>query len=448
MMPIVLVLVAFVLGAVVAWFASRAVSGDVSALQAKLRLEEEELANKERDARERRAEIDRQQDEIRRTLEGIAQMSQDEARERLVASIDAEVREKLRGRLRDEERRLEAESQNRAARVLADAMQRLARTYVSQGALRQVVLPTDDMKGRIIGREGRNARAFELATGTDIIIDESPGVVGVSSFNPLRRTVAAVAMERLVADGRIHPARIEEVVAEVHAEVDAGLGERGAEALREAGLDARALDSNLARLLGRLHYHDSGGQSMLAHAIETACIAQAIARELGLSAEAVVNAGRAGLLHDVGKAVTDPSASHADAGAKAAERAGEAAEVVRAIREHHASSPESLLGVIVHLANTLSKERPGARREAITRIDERVTGIEAAALGVSGVAKAFAVQAGAELRVFVDPAAVDDAGLDALAREVAAAASARAEAKSAIAVTVIRQTRALATARL
>ncbi|MBC7794260.1 MAG: HDIG domain-containing protein [Clostridia bacterium] len=451
MTGVIVVLIAFALGAAIAWAAAKAGQSDLSGLRAKLVVEEELLAVREREARERLAKAQERLDELTRSLEAVAGLSQEEARAQLLMSVDEEVRERLRmqisGRLREEERRLETESRERAARVLADVMQRQARSYVTQGAVTQLHLPNDEIKGRIIGRDGRNARAFETATGTDLVIDESPNVVTVSAFNPFRRTVAATALERLITDGRIHPARIEEVVAETRKELEDSLVGRGESARAEAGISA-SLRPEVAALLGRLHFHDAGGQSMLAHAIETAQIAGALALELGVRVQTSERARRAGLLHDIGKAVTEPSSAHAEAGAKAAERHGEHPEVVAAIRTHHATEPEGLVGVLVQVANTLSKERLGARRGAIETISRRLADFEAAATAIEGVTKAFAIQAGAEVRVFVDPSSVEDAELEGVAQRVAAAVAKRNNGASAVAVTVIREARAIATARV
>lgn len=443
MIAVLIALVAFGLGAAIAWVSAKALRHDLSERRVKVLDEEGKVEAREREAAERLAKAQERLDEATRSLEAVAGLSRDEARAQLLASVEGEVRERLRG----EEKRLEAESRERAARVLADAMQRQVRAYVTQGAIVQVRLPTDDMKGRIIGREGRNVRAFETATGADIVIDEAPGVVGISAFNPFRRTVAATALERLIADGRIHPARIEEIVEETRKELDDGLEARGLDACRDAGVGA-PVRSELAVLLGRLHFHDAGGQSMLAHAIETAQIAGTLARELGLSAEIIERAQRAGLLHDVGKAVPDMTATHADSGADAAIRYGEHKDVAQAIREHHANEPSTLLGVLTHAANTLSKARPGARRAAVEAVNARVANLEAAAGAIEGVAKAIAVQAGSEIRVFVDPTRIDDQNLDSVARDVAAEVAKHATPKSAITVTVIRESRASATAKL
>lgn len=446
MISVLIAVIAFGVGAALAWVSAKAIQPDVADVDARLKLEEDALAQKERDAHEKLTKARERLDDVTRALEAVAGLSQEEARAQLIASIEGEVHDKLRGRLREEERRLEAESRERSARVLADAMQRQARSYVTQGAVTQVRLPSDDMKGRIIGRDGRNVRAFETATGTDLVIDESPSVVAVSAFNPLRRTIAATALERLVADGRIQPARIEEVVGEVKKELEDRLQGRGEAACREAEISA-AMHPEVCKVLGRLHFHDAGGQSMLGHVVETALIAATFARELGLSAEAVEHARRAGLLHDVGKGIPDPSESHAEAGAKLAERYGEAKDVARAIRTHHAREPEGIIGVLVHVANTLSKERPGARRGAITTVSERLAELEGTVRAVEGVTAVYALQAGTELRVFVDPGTVPAQALDKTAAAIADRV-AELHPTSAVNVTLIRESRAVATAKL
>ncbi len=401
------------------------------------------VADNERAVSERLFRIDQRVAEARSELERVAGMTAAEAREALRASIEGEARELAAKRLQEIDLALQQESRVRAARLLSEAMQRQASAFVAETTVAVVDLPNDEMKGRIIGREGRNVRAIEAATGADVIIDDTPEAVVVSAFNPVRRFIAKTALERLVADGRIHPARIEEVVAKVTAEVNDTLVVAGEQAVNELGLTG--VHPELIKLLGRLKHHVVGGQNVLSHSLETAMLAGALAAELGMSA---AQARRAGLLHDLGKAVGhEGEGHHADVGADVAARHGEREEIVRAIRTHHDTDPDTVLGTIVYIANVISKTRPGARREQIDSFIKRATDLERAALTFEGVEKVFAVQAGREVRVLVDFSRVDDAKALVLSQDIARKIQDELTYPGEVRVTVVREARATEIAR-
>ncbi len=401
------------------------------------------IADNEKVVDERLQRIDERVAEARKELERVAGMSATEARDALRASLEGEARELAAKRLQEIEKTLQQESRDRAARLLSEAMQRQASAFVAETTVAVVDLPNDEMKGRIIGREGRNVRALEAATGADIIIDDTPEAVVVSAFNPVRRHIAKTSLDRLVADGRIHPARIEEIVGKVTAEVNDALLVAGEQAVNELGLTG--LHPELVKLLGRLAHHVVGGQNVLTHSLETAMLAGALAAELGMSA---TQARRAGLLHDIGKAVGhEGEGHHADVGADLAARYGERSEIVRAVRTHHDTDPDSVLGTLVYIANVISKTRPGARRDQIDSFIKRATELERAALGFEGVEKVYAVQAGREVRVLVDFARVDEAKALVLSQDIARKIQEELTYPGEVRVTVVREARASEIAR-
>lgn len=395
---------------------------------------ERELARTETALAERLAEAQQR-------LEETAGLSREEARENLLSEVSESARRQAGLALRriEEETRLEAD--RRARKILAVAMQRLASGLSSESTTRMIQLPNDDMKGRIIGREGRNIRALENLTGVDIIIDETPSAVVVSSFDGVRREVARRTLESLIADGRITPARCEEA----YEQAVAGVDEETLEAARQALLEARVgeLHPELVRLLGRLRYRTSYGQNVLDHLVESANLAAMMAAEIGADPEL---ARRAALLHDLGKAVShEVEGSHAVVGARLARRYGEPEPVAHAIEAHHGEvEPESVEAVLVQAADALSGARPGARGEAFEEYVTRLSDLEQIAKRHKGVRKVFAMKAGREIRVMVDPGQVDDAEAGLIAHEVATAIESEMEYPGRIKVTVIRESRSTA----
>jgi len=323
--------------------------------------------------------------------------------------------------------------------VVSAAVQRYASEYVVERTVATVPLPSDDMKGRIIGREGRNVRALEAATGVDLIIDDTPEAVVISCFHPVRREIARLALTRLIADGRIHPTRIEEMVEKATAEVDQQCAEAGERAAFDLGLGR--LHPELVRLVGRLKFRSSNAQSLLQHSIEVGFLAGAMAAELGLP---VKTARRAGLLHDIGKAVDqEAEGSHAVVGAAVARRLGEPPRVAHAIEAHHGEVPAvDVLDHIVDAANVLSGQRPGARREMLESYVQRLTDLERVAASFPGVEKAFAIQAGREVRVIVENAQVSDQQARLLSKDIARKVEAELAYPGQVRVAVIRETRA------
>jgi ribonuclease Y len=382
--------------------------------------------------------------EAKSRLAEVAGLPVVEARKRLLEQLDQELAaEKARRVLRAHEE-AQAQAEARAREVVLTAVQRVAVRHAAEAAVATVPLPNEEMKGRIIGREGRNVKSFEAATGCDVIVDETPGQVVVSSFDPVRREVARQALATLIQDGRIHPARIEEVVAEARAHVEARLGEEARAALLEA--DVHDVHPTLIGLLGRLAFRTSYGQNVLRHCVEAAHLAGAMAQELGLDARL---ARRAGLLHDIGKAVDhEVPGSHADAAGEIVRRCGEPPEVIAAVEDHHddlrAGNPYA---VLAQVADAVSAARPGARQETAERYVRRLKDLETIAAGFAGVEHAFAIQAGREVRVIVDAEKVTDQMAPLLAHEIARAVEAKVTFPGEVKVTVVRETRAIDVAR-
>jgi ribonuclease Y len=342
----------------------------------------------------------------------------------------------------EEEAREEAE--RRAKKVISVSIERLAGEFVAERTTSVIHLPSDDMKGRIIGREGRNIRAIEAATGVDLIIDDTPEAVLISSHSPIRREIARVGLERLISDGRIHPARIEEVVKKAEQEVEEAVREAGQRAVLELGV--HGVHPEIIKLVGMLKYRYSYGQNVLMHSIETAYICGIMAAELGLNEK---QARRAGLLHDIGKAVShEIEGSHAIIGGEVARKYGESAKIVNAIAAHHEEvRAETVLAPLVDAADALSGARPGARREVLESYVKRLESLEHICNSFSGVEKSFALQAGREVRIIVNPHSVSDGDAAALAREVVKRIQSEMTYPGQIRVTVIRETRATEFAR-
>ena len=410
------------------------------------RLEEEELrlADRERGSAARLEEAEHLVTERRAALERAAGLTQDEARRELMQKAEDEARSAaaaLGREIRDHARR---EAEREARRIVAIAIQRIAPEVTAESTVASVALPSDEMKGRIIGREGRNIRAFETATGVDVIIDDTPDTVVVSSFDPIRREVARRALESLIADGRIHPGRIEELVAKVRGELDKELVELGERAAYETGV--HGLHAELVKLVGRMRYRTSYGQNILEHSKEVAWLAGMMAGELGLD---VALARRGALLHDVGKVLThENEGTHVELGVEMARKYGEAERVVNCIHAHHGDVPhESPESVLVQAADAISGSRPGARREAFETYVKRLVKLEEIAHEFEGVEKASVIQAGREVRVIVTPDRVDDTRALELSELIARRIEGELQYPGQIKVVVIRETRAVGIAR-
>jgi ribonucrease Y len=404
-----------------------------------------------RELEERMAALDREReglgrrrDEQVRELERISGLTAGQAKRLLVKQLEDEARHESAKRLRQIEEEAKREADRRARSILATAMQRLASTHAAETTVSVVHLASDDLKGRIIGREGRNIRVLESLTGVDFIIDETPSAVILSSFDGVRREVARVTLERLLADGRIHPASIEETYAQARAELERHIVEVGEAAVLDAGV--RGLDPALVEILGRLKFRTSYGQNVLAHSIECAHLAALMADELGASAE---TARRAALLHDIGKAVThEIEGPHAIVGGEIALRHGERRAVVHAMQAHHNEvEPQTVEAVIVQAADSLSGSRPGARGESLEAYVKRLRDLERIASRHPGVERVYAMQAGREIRVMVEPGKVDDAAAALLSHEIAREVERELEYPGQIKVTVIRESRSVEYAR-
>jgi ribonuclease Y len=387
-----------------------------------------------------RAEIEEARDQQIQQLERIAGMTSAEARDSLIERMEAEMQEESARRLHEWEQKLKAEADTRAQDILAQTIQRSASEVVSETTAISVPLPSDDMKGRLIGREGRNIRALEQATGVDLLVDDTPEMVTLSSFDPVRRAVARTALTKLIMDGRIHPARIEEVVKKAEEEIDGEIIKAGEQAAYEVGV--HGLRPELIKLLGRLKYRTSYGQNVLDHSIEVAFMASMIASELEANA---ATAKKAGLLHDIGKAVDrEVEGTHAAIGADLVKQWEKSPEVVRGIAEHHGETLDtSTWGFIVSAADAISSARPGARRESVENYLKRLRALEDIANGFKGVDKSYAIQAGREIRILVKPEEIDDLGGMRLARDIVKKIEEGLDYPGQIKVTVLRETRAV-----
>ncbi|MEO7043193.1 MAG: ribonuclease Y [Gemmatimonadaceae bacterium] len=403
-----------------------------------------EVATREKSISDRQAELDKLIADERRNLELLAGMSAADAKNELIKRLEEEAHADAANRLRviREESRRNAERE--AKKIIALAIQRIAAEQTVETTVSTVALPNDEMKGRIIGREGRNIRAFELATGVDVIIDDTPDTVVVSCFEPMRREVARMALEKLVADGRIHPGRIEEVVTKAREEVDKAILESGERAAYESGV--HGLHPELLKLVGRMKWRTSYGQNILNHSKEVAWLAGIMAAELGLD---VAMARRGALLHDIGKVLThEHEGTHVQLGVEMATKYGEHPLIVNAIAAHHDDVPhESEISVLVQAADAISGARPGARRESFETYVKRLEGIERIASDYRGVEKVFAIQAGREVRVIVTPDTIDDPRMETLAEEIALRIERELQYPGQIKVVLIRETRAVGIAR-
>jgi ribonucrease Y len=383
-------------------------------------------------------------DQARAKLESVAGLTREEARRQLIDEMLGQARHDAARQIRVVEEEAREEADRRAKRIVSIAIERLAGEFVTERTVSVLPLPTDEMKGRIIGREGRNIRAIEAATGVDIIIDDTPEAVVISCHNPIRREIARVALERLISDGRIHPGRIEEVVRKAEQEVEESIREAGQRAILEVGV--HGIHPELVKLLGMLKYRYSYAQNVLMHSLEAAFLCGAMAAELGLNEK---QARRAALLHDIGKSLThEIEGSHALIGAELARKYGESAKIVNAIAAHHEEvKAETILAPLVDAADALSGARPGARREVLESYVKRLEDLEKIAKSFKGVDKCFAVQAGREMRIIVEPGEVSDEDATLLARDVAKKIETDMTYPGQIRVTVIREMRATDVAR-
>jgi ribonucrease Y len=396
------------------------------------------LDARERDLDHRTAGLAEGEASHRLELERIAALSVAEARRELLERVEADARHQAARALRQIEEEAREEGERRARAILATATQRLAGSFAMEVTTQLVRLPNDEMKGRIIGRDGRNIHVLEQLTGVDIVVDDTPSTVRVSSFDCMRREIARLTLERLIADGRIHPARCEEAFGQASAEIEDRIVEEGERATLEAHVDG--LHPQLIDMLGRLQFRTSYGQNVLAHLVECSRLAALIALELGADAEI---ARRAALLHDIGKAIDqEVGGTHAQVGARLARRWGEGEAVVHAIEAHHDEvEPGTVEAVVVQAADALSGARPGARGDTLEGYVARLRDLEALASRHAGVEKVYAMQAGREMRVMVDPGTVDDDGAVLISHEIAAAIEREVSYPGRIKVTVIRESR-------
>ncbi|HVT29452.1 MAG TPA: ribonuclease Y [Lacipirellulaceae bacterium] len=402
------------------------------------------LAEKLEDANRRQVELDNLLDAQRQALHQISGLSPEEAKKRLLERLDQELAHEQGALILKQEKEVSAIADVKAREILLTSIQRFAAAHTAEATTSTVDIPNDEMKGRIIGREGRNIRAFEKATGVDVIIDDTPGVVIVSAFDPVRREIARSALSKLIADGRIHPSRIEEIVAETQSEVEQQIRRYGEEAVQETQI--RGLNDRIINLLGRLHYRTSYSQNVLRHSIEVAFVASMIADELKMDADV---ARRAGLLHDIGKAADhDTEGGHPQIGADILKRYGESAEVVHAALGHHDDiRPDMPYTVLVAAADACSASRPGARRETLDRYIKRMQELETIAAGFQGVEQAFAIQAGREVRVIASTKMTTDESAAKICHDIAKAFEQQLTYPGEIKVTMIRESRFTETAR-
>jgi ribonuclease Y len=371
-------------------------------------------------------------------LERISGLSQDDAKEYLLKNMESEVQHEMAILVKDNESRAREESERRAKEIISGAVQKCAADHVAEITVSVVPLPNDDMKGRIIGREGRNIRTLETLTGIEFIIDDTPEAVILSGFDPIRREIARIALEKLIIDGRIHPARIEEMVEKARKEVDVKIRQTGDQATFDTGV--HGLHPELVKLLGKLKYRTSFGQNVLLHSIEVCRITGLMAAELGLD---IALAKRCGLLHDIGKALDhENEGSHIELGAEVAKRYKEPNEVINSIMSHHGDTDAtSIIAVLVQAADSISAARPGARRETIESYIKRIEKLEEIANSFSGIEKSFAIQAGREVRIIVNPENISDDAMVLKAREIAAKIKDELEFPGQIKVHLIRETR-------
>jgi ribonuclease Y len=408
--------------------------------EAEYKRREKDISKREQSARDLQSKHEQMIKEYQVQLERAAGMTSEEAKNKLMDSMVEEARHESAKAIKVVEEEARQEADKRSKKIIATAIQRYAGDYVSEATVSVVHLPSDDMKGRIIGREGRNIRALEAATGMDLIIDDTPEAVIISGFNPIRREVARLSLEKLIADGRIHPARIEEIVAKTSEELEHAIREAGEQATFELGI--HGLNHELIKYLGRLKYRTSYSQNQLQHSIEVGFLCGAMAAELGMNPR---QAKRAGLLHDIGKSIDhEVEGSHATIGADLLKKYNESPKIVHAVRAHHEEvKPETVLAILVQAADALSGARPGARREMLETYVKRLEELEKLSRSFKGVEKAFAIQAGREVRVIVENTKVSDEEALLLSKDIANKIEKELTYPGQIKVTVIRETRAV-----
>ena len=400
---------------------------------------ENALGQKEESLKRRAAEVEARHEEITKELERVSQMTSEQAKEHLLNTLEESVRSDKAKIIRQVEQETREEANAKAKEIIVTAIQRCSAESVAENTITVVQIPSDEMKGRIIGREGRNIRALETATGVELIIDDTPDAVVLSAFEPVRREIARVALEKLIADGRIHPARIEEMVENAKREVEQKMREEGEKAIQEVGV--HGIHPELVKLLGRMCYRTSYGQNALRHSIEVAHMSGLMAAELGLD---IRMAKRAGLLHDIGKAVDhEMEGTHVQLGSDLCKKYKESAIVINAVESHHGDVPAtSMISCIVQAADTISAARPGARRETIETYINRLKQLEEITNSYTGVEKSYAVQAGREVRVMVIPEKITDADMVILAHDIAKQIESEMQYPGQIKVNVIRESRA------
>jgi ribonuclease Y len=401
---------------------------------------ERDLESREKASAQKQKELDTVLEEERRRLQKVAGLSRDEAKQLLLSKLEDEIRRDAATMARRIEEEAKEGADKQARKIISLAIQRYAADHVSETTVTSVSLPNDEMKGRIIGREGRNIRALEAATGVDVIIDDTPGAVALSSFDPIRKEIARITLERLIADGRIHPARIEEIVEKVRKETEDGIRETGKQAAFDMGI--HDLHPEIIKLLGRLKYRSSYGQNVLQHSKEVAHMMGIMAAELK---EDIQVAKRIGLLHDIGKAVDhEVEGAHAIIGADIAKKYSESPDVVHAVAAHHNDvEPNTVYAVLASAGDAISAARPGARSETLEAYIKRLENLEQLALSFRGVHHAYAIQAGREIRVMVEPDKVDDTMAVQIARDVTKKIQEELEYPGQIKVVVVRETRAV-----
>ena len=419
----------------------RRVTQKEESLDAKLEAlekKEETLASKITDADNLKAQVQTTLEAQIKTLERVAGLTKEDAKAELVSRLDSEMQHETAVKIAEYEERFKDEADAKAKDILSLAIQRCAADHVSEIAISVVSIPSDEMKGRIIGREGRNIRTIENLTGVELIIDDTPDVITVSGFDPIRREIARIALEKLVSDGRIHPARIEETVEKARKEVDSAIKQAGEKAVFETGV--HGLHPELIKLLGKMKYRTSYGQNVLRHSIEVSMLAGAIADEMGVD---VTMAKRAGLLHDIGKSVTaEVEGSHVQLGVDIATKYRENKTIIHAIEAHHGDvEPTGILDFIIQAADAISAARPGARREDVENYIKRLQKLEEVAGDFEGVEKTFAIQAGREVRIMVKPEMINDDKMKILARDIAKKIESELDYPGQIKVSVIRESR-------
>ncbi|MCQ2749623.1 MAG: ribonuclease Y [Clostridia bacterium] len=409
------------------------------------------LERKEQSLDDKKAQLEKNNEELKAVieeektkLEKLSGLTAEEAKTYLLNSVKEDIKHEMSAMIREEEMKAKDEASKKAKDIIVNAMQRCSVEYVSEATVSVVQLPSDDMKGRIIGREGRNIRAIEAATGIDLIIDDTPDAVILSGFDPIRRETAKIALERLINDGRIHPTKIEEAVEKAKAEIEENIKEEGKKAIYELGVNI--VEPELIKLLGKLRYRTSYGQNVLKHSIEVAYLAGLMANELG---ENSLLAKRAGLLHDIGKSIDyEREGTHVEIGVEICKKYKENDTVVNAVASHHGDTePTSIISVLVQIADAISAARPGARKETLETYVKRLQQLEDIAKSQQGVDKVFAIQAGREVRILVVPEVINDDNMPILAREVAKKIEESVEYPGQIKVNVVRETRAVELAK-